>query len=100
MCHSQLESLSIRRHKGQWKRVQRSATRACSPLRHIPYNDWLVALNLPSLMYRRRRMDMIMMYKILHGLDGIPFDVLFSYHHTATRSNGYKFYKNFLPPGL
>ena len=38
---------------------------------------------------------MIMMYKILHGLDGIPFDALFSYHHTATRSNGYKLYKNF-----
>ena len=75
--------------------VQRSATRACSPLRHLPYNDRLIALNLPSLIYRRRRMDMIMMYKILHGLDGIPFDELFSYHHTATRSNGYKFYKFF-----
>ena len=64
------------------ERVQRSATRACSPLRHLPYNDGLVALNFPSLMYRRRRMDMIMMYKILHGLDGIPFDALFS--HTTT----------------
>ena len=39
---------------------------------------------------------MIMMHdKILHGLDGIPFDALFSFHHTATRSNGYKLYKNF-----
>ena len=38
------------------------------------------------------------MYKILHGLDGIPFDELFSYHHAATRSNGYKLYKKFLPP--
>ena len=47
------------------ERVQRSATLACLPLRHLPYNDQLVALNLPSLMYRRRRMDMIMMYKIL-----------------------------------
>ena len=77
------------------EQVQRSATRACSPLRHLPYNDRLVALNLPSLMYRRRRMDMIMMYKILHGLDGIAFDALFSFHHTVTRSNGYKLYKNF-----
>ena len=40
---------------------------------------------------------MIMMYKILQGLDGIPFNDLFSYHHTVTRSNGYKLlvYKNF-----
>ena len=40
-------------------------------------------------------MDMIMVYKILHDLDGIPFDTLLSYHHTATRSNGYKLYKKF-----
>ena len=49
------------------ERVQRSATPACSSLRHLPYNDRLVALNLSFLMYRRRRMDMIMVYKILHG---------------------------------
>ena len=78
--------------------VQKSATQVCSSLRHlysVPYNDQLVALNLQSLMYRRQRMDMIMMYNILHGLDGIPFDDLFSYHHTATKSNGYKLYKSF-----
>ena len=63
---------------GAIKTLQRSATQACSPLRQLPYNDQLIALNLPSLMYRRRRMDMIMMYKILPGLSGIPFDELFS----------------------
>ena len=46
------------------ERVQRSAIRACSSLRHLPYNDRLVALNLSSLMYRRRRIHMIMMYKM------------------------------------
>ena len=35
------------------EQVQSSATRTCSPLRYPPYNDWLIALNLPSLMYRR-----------------------------------------------
>ena len=38
---------------------------------------------------------MIMMYKILHVLDGMPFDKLFSYHHAATRLNGYNLHKNF-----
>ena len=38
---------------------------------------------------------MIMMYKILNSLDGLPFDDLFSFHHTVTRTNGYKLYKNF-----
>ena len=40
-------------------------------------------------------MNMIMMYKILHGLDGIPFDDLFNYHHTVIGAHGYKMYKNF-----
>jgi len=29
-------------------------------------------LKLPSLVYRRRRGDMIQLYKILHGLEDIP----------------------------
>ena len=33
---------------------------------HI-YQERLSALNLPSLQYRRLRMDLIVTYKILHG---------------------------------
>ena len=44
------------------EQVQRRVTRACPTLFHLSYYDRLVALNLPSLQYRRRRMDMIMMY--------------------------------------
>ena len=77
------------------EQVQRRVTRACPSLSHLSYHDRLMALNLPSLLYRRRRMDMIMMYKILNGLDGLPFDDLFSFHHTVTRTIGYKLYKNF-----
>ena len=35
------------------------------------------------------------MYKIIHGLDGSPFDVFFVYHDVPTRSNGYKLFKKF-----
>ena len=77
------------------EQVQRRATRACPSLAHLSYDDRLVALDLPSLLYRRRRMDMLMMYKILKGLDGLLFNDLFSFHHTITRSNGYKLYKHF-----
>ena len=35
------------------------------------------------------------MYKILNGLDGLPFDDLFNFHQTVTRTNGYKLYKHF-----
>ena len=40
-------------------------------------------------------MDMVMVYKITHGLDGSPFDMFFVYHDIPTRSNGYKVFKKF-----
>ena len=72
------------------EQVQRRVTRACPSLSHLSYHDRLMALNLPSLLYRRQRMDMIMMYKILNDLDGLPFDDLFSFHHTVTSTNSIK----------
>ena len=77
------------------EKVQRRATRIIPEFRGYSYYDRLKALNLPSLVYRRRRMDMIMVYKIIHGLDGSPFDMFFMYHDEPTRSNGYKLFKKF-----
>ena len=37
----------------------------------INIQDRLSSLNFPNLAYR---MDMIMLYKIIHDLDGSPFD--------------------------
>ena len=34
----------------------------------------------PSILYRRQRMGIIMMYKILDGLGGLPFDHLVGFH--------------------
>ena len=53
----------------------------------MSYPDHLTSLNLPSLLYRRRHMDMILTFKILHGLDGIPKDAFYT---NATRGNGLK----------
>ena len=39
-------------------------------------------------------MDVIMVYLIVRGLEGISFDRLFTYCDLPTRSNGYKLYKN------
>ena len=77
------------------EKIQRRATRIVPQLRNIPYHDRLNALDLPSLLYRRRFLDMVMVYKIIHGLDGAPFDDFFSYHNISTRSNGFKLYKHF-----
>ena len=54
--------------------VQRHATRLIPSFKYMTYPDRLTSLNLPSLLYRRRRMDMLLIFKILQGLDGIPKD--------------------------
>ena len=50
------------------EKVQRRATKLVPELRDLDYTNRLVALNLPSLLYRRRRMDMITVFRIVHGL--------------------------------
>ena len=35
-----------------------------------------------------------MVYKIVHGLDGIHFEDIFTYSDTISRSNGYKLFKH------
>ena len=49
------------------ERVQRRATRMVPSLRHLPYEERLRALNLPSLYYRRRRGDMVQAYQMFNG---------------------------------
>ena len=80
------------------EKVQKLATKLVPDLRQFTYSNRLVkvALNLPSLLYRRRRMDMITVFKIVHGLEGVPFDNLFTFHKTITRGNGYKLFKHFV----
>ena len=74
--------------------VQRRATRLTSGMKQLCYHDRLATLNLPSLLYRRRRMDMIMVYIIVHGLDGIHFEDIFTYSDTTARSKSYKLFKH------
>ena len=35
-------------------------------------------------------MDMITVFRIVHGLQGVPFENLFQFHNTITKGNGYK----------
>lgn len=56
------------------ERVQRRATRVVESISHLPYSERLKALQLPTLLFRRQRADMIMMYKIAHGLVSLRTD--------------------------
>ena len=49
------------------ERVQRRATRLVPEIRHLPYQDRLRRLQLPSLLYRRRRGDIIMVFMLMNG---------------------------------
>ena len=50
------------------KDVQRRATQQIRELKFLTYEERLKRLDLPTLMYRRLRGDMIEVYKILHHI--------------------------------
>ena len=73
------------------ERVQRRATRLLPGLSNLTYEQRLEVLKLHSLFYRRRRGDMITVYKLLNGLLGISEDKFFTRAiHSATRGHNFK----------
>jgi len=52
------------------EQVQRRVTRQIFQLKDLSYSERLRSHNLPSLLCRRHRMDMIIIYKITQGLSG------------------------------
>ena len=74
--------------------VQRRATKLIATCKNLPYQERLRKLGLPTLEYRRERADMIQTYKILHGIDKIDKDKLFTPAlYRATRGHSYKLQK-------
>ncbi len=57
----------IRKKDISLENVQRRATRMIPGLKNLPYEERLKALQLPTLVYRRLRGDMIEAYKIATG---------------------------------
>ena len=75
--------------------VQRRATNLIPSLRNLTYSERLQNLNLPSLSYRRNRMDLIMTSKILNENVLVDKDYFFTMNTSHTRSNGFKIYKKY-----
>ena len=66
--------------------VQCHATRLVKCIKHLPYEERFITLGLPSLEYRRDRADLIQVYKIMHGIDKIDQDKMFTLSkYRATR---------------
>jgi hypothetical protein len=69
--------------------VQRRTTKLVKELKDLPYADRLRALDLPTLVYRRKRGDMIQVFKIMNGIDIIDKSLLFT-PCTDSRTRGHQ----------
>lgn len=87
---SQVWSPYLLRDIDHLESVQRGFTRSLPGMRHLPYQHRLKSLGLDSLELRRLKADLILTYKIIHGL--LPIDLpLFEFSHvTWTRGHSMK----------
>ena len=75
--------------KGDSITGQDRAQKHCD-FKDLSYEERLRELNLPTLEYRRRRGDLIQMFKILHGIDSSKFVTL---NENTTRGHSLKLNK-------
>jgi hypothetical protein len=84
----------FRRDKVEVEKIQRRATKLVPNLKHLPYENRIRVLSLPSLEYRRRRGDMLQVFKIMNGIDRINPGIFFSENsESSTRGHDQKFVK-------
>ena len=76
------------------EQVQRRATKLVKNKRDYDYPTRLRLLKLPSLVYRRRRADMLLIFRIFKGIDKLEPDTFFSlFGETATVVHPWKIFK-------
>ena len=73
--------------------VQRRATKLIPELRDLSYKERLMNLKLPLLTYRRKRGDMILIFKIMNGAVRLDANKLFTHVSNKTRGHTKKVYK-------
>ena len=61
----------LKKHIRKLERVQRAATKLVPSLQDLEYQERLRVMNLPTLEERRKRGDMIQLYKCVKGIDKI-----------------------------
>ena len=72
------------------EKVQRRATKLVKNLRDMAYPARLRALDLPTLVYRRKRADMLQMYRIITGVDNLDSNN-FVKMDPGVRTRGHRF---------
>ena len=75
------------------ERVQRRATRMVEGCEGMYYRRRLLELQLTTLETRRERADMIEVFKICKGLEGVKEEDFFVRQKGSTRANEFKIFK-------
>ena len=75
------------------EKIQKRATKLIPTIRHLPYDQRLKSLKLPSLMHRRRRGDMLETYKIVTNKVNVNKNHFFDFSKAQTRGHQYKIRK-------
>ena len=86
---------TTKKYKQVLENAQRRATRLVPDMRGLSYRKRLVELNLSTLDYRRKRFNIIQVFKIIHKIDDIDTNVFFSFdENTQLRGYNLKLKKN------
>ena len=70
---------STKKCKQLIENIQRRATAIVPEIRGLSYIERLKELNLPSLDYRRKRYDLIQVFKIIHNIDDANIEDFFTF---------------------
>ena len=80
--------------------IQKRATKIVPELKDLPYEQRLRMLNLPTLLYRRQRFDLIQIFKIINGFDNIDTDKFFTFNDNNTRGHLFRLEKHHVRKSL
>ena len=70
---------TTKKYKQVLENAQRRATRLVPELHGMSYRERLIELNLSTLDYRRKRYDIIQVFKIVHNIDDIDMNRFFTF---------------------
>ena len=70
-------SVYFKKEGEKLEKVQRRATKMVQAIKHFPYRDRLKYLDLPTLVYRRRRADLLQVFRYFSRLDHFKGENIF-----------------------
>ena len=76
------------------EKVQRRVTKLVSALKHVSYEERLLALKLTTLATRRLRGDLIEVFKLFRGFTDVDPNKFFTLNKLSTRGHSLKLHKS------